>query len=339
MITAADPVARIAQAVLYEGYLLWPYRRSALKNRQRWTFGGVFPETYSRARGEDDPWRMTVECLVEADERARLDVRVRFLHVVDRQVMDERGGERVAVDQLAVSGRRHLTWEEATEREIVATGLELAALGAGHSVPIEIAAGELEEPIEEAGARVAALVRSWRRILGTLTVRADEAEPGVWRVHVEVVNTTPWTGGPRELALRHALVSTHAVLRIEGGAFVSPIDPPPELRAASAACRSIGSWPALVGEPGERHTLLAAPIILGDYPRIAPESPGDLFDGGEIDQLLILNVLALTDDERREMADSDPRAREILERCAALAPDEMRRLHGAVREFRVLGAE
>jgi hypothetical protein len=79
--------------------------------------------------------------------------------------------------------------------------------------------------------------------------------------------------------------------------------------------------------------VLASPIILDDHPRIAPESPGDLFDGGEIDQMLVLNILSLSDEEKAEMRDSDPRAREILERTEALSEAELMNLHGAVREF------
>jgi hypothetical protein len=126
------------------------------------------------------------------------------------------------------------------------------------------------------------------------------------------------------------------VLTAEGGRFVSLQDPPEPLRAAAAACRNVGTWPVLVGEPGARDTLLAAPIVLSDYPEIAPESPGDFFDATEIDQMLVLNVLALTDEERREAAASDPRAREIVERCAALSPDDFLRLHGAMRDRRSL---
>ena len=94
-----------------------------------------------------------------------------------------------------------------------------------------------------------------------------------------------------------------------------------------------GAWPVLVGEPDSRSTMLCSPIILEDHPRIAPESPGDLFDGGEIDQLLILNILSLTDEEKAEMRATDPRAREILERTEALTPEELMRLHGTIREF------
>jgi hypothetical protein len=124
-------------------------------------------------------------------------------------------------------------------------------------------------------------------------------------------------------------------MHVTGGAFVSLADPPEELREAAESCRNSGTWPVLVGVPGERHTLLSSPIILHDYPEVAEESPGDLFDGAEIDGLLTLGILSLTDEEKREMRDSDPRARAILERTESLSPEELMRLHGAVREVQV----
>ena len=87
-----------------------------------------------------------------------------------------------------------------------------------------------------------------------------------------------------------------------------------------AACVNAHSWPVLAGPPGDGSLLLATPIILEDHPRVAPESPGDLFDGGEIDQLLILNTLALTDAEKAEIRATDPRTREILDRVEPLTP-------------------
>ena len=132
--------------------------------------------------------------------------------------------------------------------------------------------------------------------------------------------------------MRRTFCSTHTVLRATGGEFVSLTDPPERLRAAAAACQNVGTWPVLVGEPGQRDTLLASPIILEDHPRVAPESPGDLFDGGEIDQLLVLNILALTEEEKAEMRAADPRTRAILERTEALTPDQLMRLHGAIRD-------
>src|SRR5947209_18953159 len=86
-----DALEQIAAAVLYEGYVLWPYRRSATKNQQRWTFGGVYPRAYSEARGEDDPWIMQTQCLVSGDRESTIEVKVRFLHVVERRVASLRG--------------------------------------------------------------------------------------------------------------------------------------------------------------------------------------------------------------------------------------------------------
>jgi hydrogenase maturation protease len=146
-------------------------------------------------------------------------------------------------------------------------------------------------------------------------------------------NASPFSGGPREEALQLAFCSTHTVLRVQDGAFVSLADPPPELRAAAAVCENVGTWPVPVGELPDSSTMLSSPIILEDYPRVAPESPGDLFDGGEIDQLLILNILAMTDEEKAEMRASDPRAKEIIDRTEALTEEELMRLHGTIREF------
>ena len=180
------------------------------------------------------------------------------------------------------------------------------------------------EPLGSAGA----VVRTWQPLAGALHVSAAPLGDGLYRLTARIENTTPWPGGPREAALRRAFCSTHTVLRARGGAFVSLTDPPPHRRSAAGACENRGTWPVLVGEPGEHQTLLSSPIILEDHPRIAPESPGDLFDGGEIDQLLTLNILSLTEEEKDEVRASDPRAREVLDRTEALSPRELMRLHG-----------
>ena len=330
-----DALRKIADAVLYEGYILWPYRRSALKNRQRFTFGGVYPRSHSDGR-EDDPWQMRTEVLLEGGRDARVDVRVRFLHVVERRVGRSAGGELAWVDELTVAGTRHLSWSEATERELVVDGLAPAELESSLRVPIEVAAGsEREELLEQSGERAGAVVRSWRALAGSVAIAALGIAPGLYRLSVEIANSTPFEDGDREQALRQTFCSTHTVVQAQGAELVSQTDPPERLAAEAARCVNSGAWPVLVGEPGERHTVLSSPIILEDYPRIAPESPGDLFDGGEIDQLLTLSILSMTDAERAEMRDSDPRARAILERTEALSEEELMRLHGAVQELRV----
>jgi hypothetical protein len=233
------------------------------------------------------------------------------LQVVERRLLDA-AGERV--DELVVGDRRYLAWDEATEREVVARE---------GRTPIQIDAGEAREPLQDG-----TFVRSWEELRGSVEVRVGPVDDQLFSLTVRIENETPWRRGDRQDALRHSFCSPHVVMHTRDGAFVS---------ATESGCENAGLWPVLVGEDGARDTVLAAPIILSDYPQIAPESPGDLFDATEIDKLLVLNVLALTPEEQDEMRASDPRAREILDRCAALSPDELMRLHGAIRELRPAG--
>jgi hypothetical protein len=260
-----DIVRQIADAVLYEGHMLFPYRLSALKNRQRWTFGGVYPAAYARMVG--DRSRVHLECLVEGSS-PHVDIEIRFLQIVRRGDHDE------AIERTAGVG----TIEDGPLR-----------------------------------ARVDA--------------RTEELRPGLHRVSATIENTSGWSGGDREEAMRYTLASAHVVARAADGAFLSP-------RESTEPLQNDGLWPVLVGEPGDRSTILASPIILDDYPRVAPESPGDFFDGGEIDQLLVLNILGMTDDEKREMRAGDPRAREVLERTEAMTPEQLLRLNGVLRDLR-----
>ena len=140
----------------------------------------------------------------------------------------------------------------------------------------------------------------------------------------------------RDEALMHSLVSTHTVLDVSDGEFVSMIDPPEPLRSLATDCHNIGAWPVLVGAEGEKNTLLSAPIILYDYPQIAPESPGDLFDSTEIDEILTLRIMTLTEDEKRAMSVVDNRALRLLERTESLASDQLVGLHGTLRGLRPL---
>ncbi len=308
----ADAVRRLADAVLYEGYLLWPYRKTALKNQHRFTFGGVYPPAF------EDRSSLQAQLLIQGQHDADVDVRVRFLHLVRRQVLRiVPGGPPEPVEELEAAGRRWVSWDEAVERE-VAPG------------PIELPAGEEIEHIPGGMVR-----RTWRALTGEVSLSSEILWGGLSRVTLRVSNNSPWAGTSREDALRETFCSTHAVLRT-GAAWVSLTDPPSELRAAADGCENAGLWPVLVGEPGERSTVLASPIILSDHPEIAPESPGDLFDSGEIDQMLVLNILAMTDPEREAMRASDPRARAILERTESLTPQEIMRLNGAVRDFQMV---
>jgi hypothetical protein len=120
-------------------------------------------------------------------------------------------------------------------------------------------------------------------------------------------------------------------MAIRDGSFLSMTDPPADVRDAVKASVNRNTWPVLVGEPGGTDVVLSSPIILPDHPEIAPESPGDLFDATEIDEILTLRIMTLTDDEKRSARATDPRARQIIDRADAMPPEMLDKLHGAIR--------
>jgi hydrogenase maturation protease len=346
---AAD---RIARAVLYEGYILYPYRPS-VKNRQRWTFGGLYPEAFCRSSGTEACGNQT-ECLVRGTAATAVEAAVRFLHLTARQVGEfdppleawQAQADSVLDAELAFKPVQTLrageqlyhTWQEAEEREY---GIAEVTLGDVLERPrreaFSFPGGRRAEPVRgTVGEVVGVLVREQRAVEGDVEVSGARVAGGVFRLTLRVVNRTPADGrcGSRDEALLRSLVSTHALLGVRGGEFVSLLDPPPDCRGAAAACRNVGTWPVLVGEEGQKDTLLSSPIILYDYPQVAPESPGDFFDGTEIDEMLTLRILTLTDEEKRSMAAVDGRAGELLARTEAATREQLMALHGTVRGLR-----
>ena len=159
----------------------------------------------------------------------------------------------------------------------------------------------------------------------------------LYKVTLHLSNETDFPGAPqatRDQAIMKSLLSAHSILSVEGGEFVSLLETPEEFKEYAAQCKNVGTWPVLVGEEGQRDAMLSSPIILYDYPQIAPESAGDLFDGTEIDEILALRILTLTEDEKREMRQGDERARQILERTEALPEEQFLKLHGVLRGMR-----
>ena len=336
----------IADAVLYEGYILYPYRPST-KNRQRWTFGGLYPEPYCR-QGIGDAWSQQTECLVVGDVETTFEVVVRFLHLTARQVgaFDPPlakwpdGGKPSSrpVESLRVGDRHFQTWQEAEAREFAIEPTTLGDILAGPvGRSFRFPGGRRSEPLIEATEEiVGVLTREQEGIEGIVEVSAAEVGERLHRLTVRVSNGTPLEAGSnsRDRALLRCLVSTHAILGVERGEFVSLMDPPDRWRSAAAGCRNIGVWPVLVGEEDRAEMMLSSPIILHDYPKIAPESAGDLFDGTEIDEILTLRILTLTDEEKGEMVAVDERAGDLLARTEALAREQLMGLHGTFRGLR-----
>jgi hypothetical protein len=271
---SANVIDKIVQSVLYEGYMLYPYRRSSLKNRHRWNFGVVYPEgPYPNIA----PSRMLTECLLEGDGND-VEVEVRFLQLCEKD-----------------------SWQEAIERSAHVSS-------------------DGRHAFEFDGIRC------------DVHIGCVEIQPGLRKFSVEIVNRTPGKSGID--ALLQSLVSTHTILTAFGSQFVSLLDPPECFREAAANCRNVGTWPVLVGKQRDRSCMLSSPIILYDYPQVADESPGDLFDCTEIDEILTLRILTLTDKEKEEVRRSGERERRLLDRVESLSPEQLLQLHGRMRNLR-----
>jgi hypothetical protein len=347
-------VEQIAKAVLYEGYMLYPYRPSSVKNQQRWNLGVLCPRFYSESQNGSEAWTMQTECLVEGSSLTGIEVRVRFLQLVARSVGELSAPVSVLLpgeipefrllEKLAVNGRVYQPWQEAVEREVIVPARNIEALG---DTPLTEAfafpAGKQFESLRESDGRIAGiLVRERNALAGEVEVAAARQSDGVFKVRVRVRNTTPLEitkQTSRDEALLSALVSAHTVLGVQDGTFISLLDPPEPFIENAASCKNLGTWPVLVGKEGQCDTLLSSPIILYDYPQIAPESPGDLFDGTEIDEILSLRIMTLTDEEKMEMRQSDERARQMLERTETMPSEQFMKLHGVLRGLHPLKEE
>ncbi|MBY6242550.1 hypothetical protein [Methylosinus sp. Sm6] len=338
-----DRVKPIADAVLYEGYMLYPYRPSAMKNRRRWMFGELHPKEARRDGGEAASMR--AEILIEAGAGAELDLALRFLQNRRREV-GELSGPAVELDDIAqyraadsvvVDGAQFVSFEEAIERRVDIDAAAIADLiGEARRLRFSFAARRELEPIRSrAGEIVAVIARSSEAVEGEMVVSATKLEGDLIRVSVAVENLSPPASAPeREAARARVFLSAHLILGARGGAFVSLLDPPERHRTAATACANDGLWPTLVGDAGARDMMLASPIILYDYPQVAPESRNAFFDSAEIDELLTLRVRTLSQEEKREMAAADPRARDILQRCESMTQNDLDALHGAFRPLR-----
>jgi len=312
--THLDHARKVADAILYEGYLLYPYYQASQKNRSRFQFGVLMPPAYACVDATERSASQT-QCLVECGEASNVIVSVRFLQL---------------------QGRRDSSWDEAIEREEQVTVPVADVLAGDFSVPFSLGPEESTSDVIDADGAVAGqLTRSTAAISWLVRITGDRvAGPyGVLRLTVRIENlTTPPTHlRNRDDGLPYALISTHALLSVPGAAFISMTDPPEWAAPEVAACENLGTWPVLAGPPECRDLVLSSPVILYDHPEVAPESAGDLFDATEIDEILTLRTLALTDDEKQAARDTDPRASELIDRLEGLPPEMFDRLHGAIR--------
>ncbi|MDQ3636019.1 MAG: hypothetical protein M3405_16180 [Acidobacteriota bacterium] len=342
-----EKVKSIADAVLYEGYILYPYRPSAIKNQQRWNFGGVYPKRFSEMQKGTDAWQMQTQCLIEADEKTTLDIKIRFLQMVMRGVREPKESfdkdnfnesDFQGVQALQVGEQLFQSWQEAVEREFNIKTVKLNELvGKTKEQKFSFEENQETEILKNEENKVGGIiVRSNEFIEGAVEVSVEDLSEQVelkskklFKVTVRILNKGNFADDEtRDEALMRAFVSTHTILNVKSGGFVSLLEPTEKFENVAKTCENIGTYPVMVGDEGEREFLFSSPIILYDYPQIAPESEGNYFDGTEMDEMLALRIMTLTDDEKHQMRGADERTRQMLERTETMSPEMMMKLHG-----------
>jgi hypothetical protein len=331
---------RVADAILYEGYLLYPYRGSAQKNRARFLFGVLVPPAYG-AVDACEPSASQTECLLECPDDAEVLVFVRFLQLQQRIVraLSQDTGELHDVGSLELEGTEYTSWDEAAERQQQAAASVGALLGQEQTLEFHIEPGERAEDLTDArGRKAGQLVRRWAALDGVIRLSAERvAGPyGALRLRLRVENNSHPKSPPRtrDEALLHSMIAAHALIGVPGATFLSLTDGPEWAAGEAAACANVGTWPVLAGPEDCHELVLSSPVILYDHPEVAAESPGDLFDATEIDEILTLRTLALTDSEKRQARATDPRAADLMDRVDNMPPEMLERMHGAIRYLR-----
>lgn len=318
-----DRARLVADAVLYEGYLLYPYRGTSSKNQSRWQWGVLGPPGAADAGiGEDDS--LSAQFLV--DGAGGITLVVRFLQLQHRSAECDTGaGQYQPVDKLTTPSGSWLTWDEAVETELSFGPFEFGDSSGPWSLPVLATSGTETEVVD--GGR---LVRTRKDVCGSLSIRVEH-DDGLYRVTLTLNNT----GAPatdKHDAIARSLIGTHVIAEAIGGEFVSLLEPPERAAAAAAHCHQHRCFPVLTGLPGETDLLLVSPIILYDHPEIAEQSEGPLYDACEIDEILTLRVMTMTDEEKAQARATDPLAAQIIDRCDAMSPEAMQRLHGVLRD-------
>jgi hypothetical protein len=319
-----DRARAVADAVLYEGYLLYPYRGTSSKNQSRWQFGVLGPPGASHAGlGEDD----TLAAQFPVDGAQAITVVVRFLQLQHRRAERERAdGGFDPVDELTTPSGSWLTWDEAVECEI--SFGPLAFGDQSWALPVAAPAATEIEPVD--GGR---LVRERQEVRALLTV-AHEPDGTLARVSVRVSNvgaTVDRKIDGKDSVIARSMIGTHVIAEVVGGRFVSLLEPPSAAAGVVSRCIQHRCFPVLAGPPGTHDVLLVSPIILYDHPEVAEQSNTALYDCTEIDEILTLRVMTMTDQEKAQARATDPRAAQIIDQCDAMSPEAMARLHGVLR--------
>jgi hypothetical protein len=279
-----------------------------------------------------EPTSMHTECLLRSSVGGSVTVHLRFLQLQQREVERYDDGGFVPVPELRAGVERWIGWDEAVPHELAFGPFPL---GTHETVDLHVPSGEDIEPVHDRDLSMIGRLRRRRRALrAELIVGIDDLGDALHRVSLTVTNTDSATGDDvarsRDDASASSFLGAHVLLEAHQAFFVSLLDPPDEASVVAAAqCRNQRCWPVLASPDDD--LVMVSPIILYDHPELAPESDGELFDATEIDEILTLRVMTMTDEEKAEARATDPKAAAIIDRCDAMSDDTLTSLHGRLR--------
>ncbi len=290
----SQPVEELARSLLYEGYALYPYTTTNAKNATPTPFGIVYPPVYAE-RLPTLYDHLQIQCVLEYEPDATLEGVVMF---------------------LVPSGQEY----RAAEQRVT---IDYTPVGFFASDPAVV-------PFEVTDATTA--------IKGVVTLSAEPLEDGSARITLRVDNQTEVSAEQvadldRPRALLYSLISTHPMLRVKGGKFVSPLE---SKDPRVAGCRNINSWPVLAVE--EDDAVLGTAIMLPEHPQIAPESKVNFFDNTEIEEALVLHAQTLSDEMLAEIEQQEPAVKEMIARARQVSSEDLLKMHGRL-EMREAGNE
>jgi len=333
----------LTRTLLYEGYSLFPYHRSAIKNQKPVPFGVVFPENYNNYN-EHAHSMMHSQSIIKGNKNTKINIDVRFLHLKETNLLPddskaESGKDDYApVNSLIIGGKSFRAGWQTIERKISSREMLLSQILKNKKV-IDFSFGKMHESEninDEKNHLWGQQITGVEEINGRISIEAAQVEnmPNAFRITVTVRNTTPIKNAAeitRDKVLSASFLSTHIILRTIDGEFISHQAPGDLWAEAIAGCNNINTWPILIDE--DNTTLLSSPIILYDYPKLNHQNHGDLFDSTEIEEALLLHVSVLSDKEKEQIAGSDEKLNSMLHKVSQVTPEELIKFHGGMREI------
>lgn len=333
-ISAQDSILEnLTKTVLYEGYSIFPYHRSAIKNQKPIPFGVIYPEEYHKYN-HYAPSLMQTECVVNTESQVSININVRFLHLIKTEVFQNDNTEKENKNNF--NKFSHEGWQT-IERTIPSGDVPLYELVNSKQTFI-IDFDSVEQTKYSTGENdllKSKQINSVSKINGTITLEAFpiENKSSFFRIRVTVTNNSVINNA--ETASQHeafsqSFISTNTILKITGGEFSSEQNPSENFKSIISQNKNIGTWPILIEE--SNRTMLSSPIILYDYPKINAQSKGDLFDSLEIEEMLMLHLSVMSEDEKNNIAESDDKMRAMLDKAKQVTPEELLNLHGGMFE-------